>query len=262
MTDPFSQDPDLSACADLVRRADPDRFAATMAAPVSARSALFPLYAFNVEITRAPWVTDEPMIAEMRLQWWRDVLDEIAGGGTVRRHEVATPLSRVLDPAGAEILAGLVAARHWDIYREPHEDDAALRAYLDATGGGLMAVAARLLGDRDGQAARALGRAAGCAAYLQAVPGLAAKNRTPLVDGTHAGLRALARRGLDDLAEARRTRRLVPRSARPALIAGALAGPILHAAIRDPSRVADGLLAPNEARRRLRRVVAAVTGRF
>ena len=58
----------LQACAELVERGDPDRFLATMAAPVALRATLFPLYAFNVEIARAPWVTQEPMIAEMRLQ--------------------------------------------------------------------------------------------------------------------------------------------------------------------------------------------------
>ena len=75
--------PDLAACAALVQRADPDRFLAVMAAPVAARRVLFPLYAMNVEVSRAPWVTAEPMIAEMRLQWWRDALAEIAGGGAV-----------------------------------------------------------------------------------------------------------------------------------------------------------------------------------
>ena len=35
-----------------------------MAAPVAARRVLFPLYAFNVEVARAPWVTQEAMIAE------------------------------------------------------------------------------------------------------------------------------------------------------------------------------------------------------
>ena len=48
-----------------------------MAAPLAARQILFPLYAFNVEVARAPWVASEPMIGEMRLQWWRDVLEEI-----------------------------------------------------------------------------------------------------------------------------------------------------------------------------------------
>ncbi len=65
----------LAACAALVERGDPDRFLAVMAAPAWARARLFPLYAFNLEVARAPWVTEEPMIAEMRLQWWRDVVE-------------------------------------------------------------------------------------------------------------------------------------------------------------------------------------------
>ncbi|MCR9114839.1 MAG: phytoene synthase, partial [Rhodobacteraceae bacterium] len=46
-------DQDLTACAGLVQRGDPDRFAATMAAPVAARAGLFAIYAFNVEVSRA-----------------------------------------------------------------------------------------------------------------------------------------------------------------------------------------------------------------
>ena len=100
-------DDDVKACAALVQRADPDRFRATMAAPVSARSVLFPVYALNVEVARAPWVTQESMIAEMRLQWWRDALQQIAEGTAVRRHEVVTPLSRVLSPHLAGILMNM-----------------------------------------------------------------------------------------------------------------------------------------------------------
>ena len=101
----------LAACAELVRRGDPDRFLAAMAAPPAARNVLFPLYAFNVEVSRAPWVTPEPLIAEMRLQWWRDALAEIAAGAPVRRHEVTTPLAAVLDAEGARLLDALVEAR-------------------------------------------------------------------------------------------------------------------------------------------------------
>ena len=63
-----------------------------------ARRVLFPLYAFNIEVSRAPWVTAEPMIAEMRLQFWRDVVEEIAAGKPPRAHEVAAPLAE-RDPA-------------------------------------------------------------------------------------------------------------------------------------------------------------------
>ena len=104
-------DDDLTACAQLVERGDPDRFAAAMAAPVRARAVLFPLYAFNLEVARAPWLTQESMIAEMRLQWWRDALEEIRAGGLVRRHEVVTPLAHVLDADSAGRLDRLSRSR-------------------------------------------------------------------------------------------------------------------------------------------------------
>ena len=93
----------FDACAALVQKADRLRFRVAMAAPVAARGVLFPLYAFNVEVARAPWVTQEAMIAEMRLQWWRDALEEIGQGGRVRRHEVVDALAAVLDTEGAKI---------------------------------------------------------------------------------------------------------------------------------------------------------------
>jgi len=104
----------FQACADIVRKGDPERFLAAMAAPPAARRVLFPLYAFNVEVSRAPWVTEEPMIAEMRLQWWRDALEEIAAGGAVRSHEVTVELAAVLDGEAAKALDRSIAARRWD----------------------------------------------------------------------------------------------------------------------------------------------------
>ena len=109
MTDAAGED--IAACAGLVARGDADRFLAVMAASPPARDVLFPIYAFNVEVARAPWVTEESMIAEMRLQWWRDAVDEIGAHGAVRKHEVVTPLAGVLDATGAAVLAELVEAR-------------------------------------------------------------------------------------------------------------------------------------------------------
>jgi phytoene synthase len=167
-----SFDADLTACAALVERGDPWRFRAAMAAPVAARRVLFPLYAFNVEVSRAPWVTQEPMIAEMRLQWWRDVCEEIAEGKAVRRHEVATSLTGVITAQDGALLDTLVAARRWDIYKESFEDPAHFERYLDQTAGTLAVVAARALGDADEQVVRD-------AAYGAAVPVLKAAIADP-----------------------------------------------------------------------------------
>ena len=253
---------DLYACAQTVERGDRERFVATMAAPVAARAVLFPLYAFNVEVSRAPWVTQEPMIAQMRLQWWTDALGEIGAGGFVRRHEVVTSLVGCLDREGLQLLEALVEARHRDIETAPFDDAAALIGYLEQTAGGLMQAAARGLGDRDGRAARALGTASGMAAYLLAVPELVSRGKLPLPDGRPEAVQALARSGLKALLQARSLRHTVPASARCALLPGWLAKPVLERAAQDPDAVGAGALMPSEAARRLRRLWVTTTGRF
>lgn len=254
----------FEACAGLVERGDPDRFLATMAAPVAARRVLFPLYAFNVEASRAPWVTEEAMIAEMRLQWWRDTLVEIGEGKPPRAHEVVAPLSEVLDADSAEVLDRLVVARRWEIYRDPFEDEDALTTYLEETGAGLVWVAGRLLGAPAAAepVLRAQGWAAALARYLQAVPVLEARGRIPLVDGRADAVAGLAQKGLDRLAQARADRALVPRQAVPALMAGWEAGAVLTQAQTSPQLVAAGGLGGSEFARRARLAWVSATGRW
>ncbi|WP_415402688.1 squalene/phytoene synthase family protein [Tateyamaria sp. SN3-11] len=243
-------------CARLVEQGDPDRFRTVMAAPVATRAALFPLYAFNVEVSRAPWLTQEAMIAEMRLQWWRDALEEIADGTGVRKHEVTTPLGDLLTPAQAKRLDESVAARRWDIYRDPFEDQAHMDAYIDQTAGHLMWTACELLGAPPAveQDVRSLAMAAGYAAFLRAVPALAEAKRIPLLDGTHDGLRALAQG-----AKAQVARPKLPGTAKPALWPAIGAVKTLTQVVRDPGAVADGALSSGITSFRLART--ALTGR-
>jgi phytoene/squalene synthetase len=245
---------DLNACAALVQRGDPDRFLATMSAPVGARVVLLPLNAFALEIARAPYLTAEPLIAEMRLQWWRDALEEIAEGRPVRRHEVATPLAAVLDAAGARLLDATVAARKWDIARDPFPGAAGLMAYVEATAATPAWVAARALGSGTEGAVRAVGRAGGLARYLAAVPALRAAGRDPLPPGTDPA--ALARDALAGLRAAR-----PDRAARAACLAHWQAGALLEMVIADPGRVWGGGLGLSEFGKRVRLAVALVRGR-
>jgi phytoene synthase len=244
----------LQACAEIVERGDPDRFLATMAAPPAARAVLFPLYAFNIEVSRAPWVTEEPMIAEMRLQWWRDALEEIAAGGPVRSHEVTQQLAGVLDAQAARALDRTVAARRWDIYREPFEDSAHFAEHLDATAAELMWQAVRLLGGGPEVEAevRATGHGAGLVRFLQAVPELEARGRVPLVDGRAQAIRELARAALRAMPAWRRLRRQVPRQARAGLLEAWQAPVLLRQIAADPSRVAQGRVALSPFRKKLR----------
>ena len=252
----------LQACADIVAKGDPDRFAAAMAGPVAAREVLFPLYAFNVEVTRAAWIASEPMIGEMRLQWWRDVLDEIATGKPVRAHEVSTPLAEALDAGAATALDKLVQARRWDLYSDAFEDTAHFDDYLSKTGGVLMWTGARLLGAQAGAVTKvtALGRGAALARFLAAVPELEARGRIPLVDGRPEAIKSLCQDAMKALPTSGTLKMAVPRAARPALLEGWQAYPLLGLAIERPHLVAEGGLRLSEFDKRWRLLRASFLG--
>ena len=250
----------FDACARLVERGDPLRFRAAMAVPVAARRVLFPLYAFNLEVARAPWVTQEAMIAEMRLQWWRDVLEEIAQGGPVRSHEVTDALAQVLDAQGARDLDALVEVRRWDIYKDAFADRDHLDRYIAGTSGALMGTAARLLGPCDADVVADFAFGCGVANFLRAIPALENAGRRPLIDGTVEGVRELAQDALARLDRARGNRKAVSRAAGAALVAGWQARPVLRRAIADPQAVALGALEPAPFSDRLRLARAAMLG--
>ena len=243
----------LEACAEIVQRGDPDRFAAVMAAPTAARARLFPLYAFNLEVARAPWVSKEPMIGEMRLQWWRDVVAEPAR----RAHEVAGPFHALIQEAALPlaVIDRLIEARIHDVYGEPFADGAAFDAYLDDTAGGLMWLAAKACGGTDESAARALGWAMGLANYLRAVPELEARGRQPLPDGRAEAVQALAKDGLKRLATAKGR---VPVAA--ALAAWQARG-LLRQVVANPAVVANGAMGLSEFALRGGLLWSAFTGR-
>ncbi|NCO85381.1 MAG: squalene/phytoene synthase family protein [Rhodobacterales bacterium] len=242
----------LAACAALVERGDPDRFLATMAAPVAARAALFTLYAFNLEVARAPWITREPLIARMRLQWWRDVVAEADAGGAPRGHEVAGPLSALIRDRAlpGAVFATLITAREWDIDGAAFAREEDVIGQIDRGAGSLAVLAALALGGDAAQevALREAAIAGGIANWLMAVPTLTAAGRAPLAHATLAEVRNLADYGLGMLARHRRTG-FGP--AIPALRAGWRAGDLLRQARADPQAVPEGRLGTSEARRRL-----------
>ncbi|MEM8555345.1 MAG: squalene/phytoene synthase family protein [Pseudomonadota bacterium] len=238
----------LDACAELVRRGDPDRWMSLMAVDVDARAKLLPLYAFNLEVARAPWVSREPLIAQMRLQWWRDALTEIAEGGPVRRHEVVTPLDAVLPQDAARDLDTLVLARHKDIEIRPFDDLADLRAYLDETGGGLVRAAAVCLGGAT-RGSEAAGAAGATAAYLRALAELKGRGRVPLPEMTAEAVGELAEYGQAQWRLAKEAR--PDPKVRPALLALWRTPALLAAAARAPDRVLTEGLDTSPARRHL-----------
>ncbi len=165
----------LSPLAGMVRARDPDRFLSALFAPAARRETLFVLFAFNHELARAREVASQPILALIRLQWWREVVE-----GTRRRHEVAGPLGAALD-AGAlrpEPLLEMIAAREQEA--EPEIADRAAWLGMLAGGAGALAVAAGLALGAEAQdltRLRALGAAYGVAGVLRSVAALARQQR-------------------------------------------------------------------------------------
>lgn len=177
MSDPMSSFPGLSRPGEIVRRHDPDRFLAALLAPPDRRETLFVLYAVNHELARAREAVSEPMMALIRLQWWREVAE-----GARRRHEVAGPLGEAIDAgrlAAADVL-GMIDGR------EAEADGIATlkewRSYLMATAGSVAVAAGRALGAAENVegALRLLGAAYGASGVLRSVPALAAQGRCML----------------------------------------------------------------------------------
>src|SRR5215207_11715913 len=82
-------------CEALVRAADPDRYFAALFAPADKRPHLFALYAFSLEIARVREAVSDPMLGDIRLQWWRDALQGEARGD-VRANPVAAALDETV----------------------------------------------------------------------------------------------------------------------------------------------------------------------
>lgn len=247
-----------------VAASDPDRHAASLLAPPEVRAKLWALYAFNLEIARAPYLTQEPLIAQMRLQFWSDVLEDVSAGKPPRAHEVAAPLASVWSGHALPVELGqqMIAARHWHIYRAPFADMTAWLDHIDQSAGNLMWLAARVLGanDRAEAATRAMGRATGIVQWLQAVPALQATGRPAWPLGTNGT--EMAQAGLQALAQARAARGTVPKACAPALFAGFQANAILSRAATDPARIEAGALAPSEFRRRGALLLRGLSGRW
>jgi phytoene synthase len=169
--------------AQLVRRHDPDRYFSALFAPAELRPHLLTLYAFNHEIARVAETVRQPLMGEIKLEWWRETLQG-ARDGTPRNHVVARALAELLAvrQLPAELFDALFEARRFDSSDETFADWTALETYCDATSGNLMRLAASLLDGRDdGDAlAREAGIAYAMAGLIRALPFHAARHKVYL----------------------------------------------------------------------------------
>jgi phytoene/squalene synthetase len=140
---------------DSVRETDRDRFLAALFAPEPARSDLLALLAFDHELARTRIVTREPLLARIRLAWWREAAVEAAGVGRPRDQPIVDALTEAVRRQGLahDALVALVDAREEEV-----------EGSLDVlrTGGALADLQLGVLGVNDAatrEAAHAVGAA-------------------------------------------------------------------------------------------------------
>jgi phytoene synthase len=277
-----------SPVAALVRRHDPDHYLTALFAPGDRREALMALYAFNYEVARTREIVTEPLLGRIRLQWWRESVDAAYAGGSMRRHEVAEPLSLAIRQHGLsrEHFDRLIEARELDLADTPPETLAELEVYCEATSSRLLWLALEVLGHGGDETARAAAREVGIAyalaGLLRAIPFHARARRQyiPAALAAETGLdpaglfalrptaelasavAALAARAGSHLATARTLAVQAPKSALPALLPGRIAATSLKRIARAGYDVFDPRLAAPRRASAVGFAWSALRGRF
>jgi len=224
-----------------LRRTDPDRWLSSrFIADAVQRADVVALYALDHELTHVAKAAREPLMAEIRLTWWREGIEELFAGKPARGHPVLQALGqtlarRNLAPAPFE---AMIEARVDALDAVQFGSAAALENHIDATSGAVMALAIAVLGGGDAFELRAAAQAWGLAGLARG-----GGEQLPQAFDVEAAARAA-------LAHARSAIAGLPVAAFPAVAHLALATPYL--AGRNPLGI----------EKRLRMTAAVVTGRI
>lgn len=152
-----------------MKQADNDRYLASLYAPEEKRAALAALYAFNIELASVRERVSQPLPGEMRMQWWRDVLE--AGASEGAASPLAEALQGVIQKYALPLqpFINMTEARIFDLYDNPMPSRNDLEGYCGETASALIQLSALIL---DADAAKDSGEMAGHAGCAQAIAGL------------------------------------------------------------------------------------------
>jgi len=273
----LGRDDAYAACLTTLRSTDFDRYLACLLVPEDKRGPLAALYAFSAELARVRDLIREPFPGEVRLQYWRDLVEGQPHGDVQANPLAAGIIHAVIDhklPRTA--LAAMTEARIFDLYDDPMPDRATFEGYAGETSSALLQLGTLIL-DPDNATAAAEG--AGHAGIAQLVAGclllmplhrsrhqvylpgdilasvgldaagfLDANER----DRTAAALSAFIGYGRDHLKLARDKASHLTPAARQAFLTVALVEPVFRLAEKAGSGVLDGSIQPSQLSRQWR----------
>ena len=148
-----------SPFSDAVRSHDWPRYLATQFAPEHKRADLLTLYAFDAEIDRICQKASDPLPGEIRLQWWREVLQgERVDEG--KSHPLAVAMLDLIHAHRLPLDAfdRYFEAQTFALYHDAFPDTVALEAWCGETSSAFFQIAAVIL---DPEAAKIAAEAAG-----------------------------------------------------------------------------------------------------
>jgi len=119
-----------------IQKYDYDRYLTLLFSEKEKRADIMALISFSLEVARIRSRVTEPMMGHIRLQWWRDALDELYDPArTLRRHEVALALQPVVRRYGIDKndLLQIIDAREKDLEDEPFANIEDFLQYANAT---------------------------------------------------------------------------------------------------------------------------------
>ena len=235
-------------------------------APAARREALFALYAFNYEIARVRESVTQPMLGQIRLQWWRENITAAFEGGAIRHHPVMEPLAATIREFGLtrDHFDRLIDARETDLADEPPENLAALENYAEESSSRLIYLAIEVLEARGPAATEAglhVGIAYSLAGLLRAMP-LRTRQIIPPDIPLQTGVAQLATAASRHLEAARASGGRTPRSALPALLPAVIARRSLTRLKRARYDPFDPALAVPDPLQSWRLAAAALLNRF
>ncbi|KAK7063020.1 NADH dehydrogenase (ubiquinone) complex I, assembly factor 6 [Halocaridina rubra] len=166
-------------CLNIVKKYDYENFLSVLLLPGTSRAAAFAVRAFNVEIAQIQDVTSQALIAKMRLQFWRDTLDDIFHGKSPEQ-PVAIELQRAVAKykLSKRWLSSLIDSREDHLENKPFESLQSVEDYSEKSNSVLYYLILQSLGVENVHAdhvASHLGKAEGITRLIRGVPHLSSR---------------------------------------------------------------------------------------
>jgi phytoene synthase len=226
-----------------------DRFLVSLFAPAACREALWALQAFNLELGRVCHSVREPLLGRIRLQWWREAIDDVYRGAATREPvSQAIAASLPMHRLSRELLQEIIDSHEAGLCDPPApESTGSLLLRLRANTAPLVNVALDILGvDHPAtvQAAHSIGLAAAVAERIRGAPVQVQQNQpSPLpVRPQHAQAETtaeLAGHAAEYLQQARSAKVIFNRHSRAILLPATLTGDYLARLSKSSYRVQD-----------------------